>query len=595
MPVIKGGVKQRLGLGKPKAKVPLRNDPLAAGLLDMYSAGDLAAGQVGALAAAASSSSSAPLQRLSKSKGKPKAKATAKDKGSADTRVGSSKHQCRNSSRALLRAMARESTLPLPYTAEVKVWDNLQEKQVTKPMAFMPIHDTLEAVVEHGGLEQWGSYDEQQRGFEERLKQWGQRVGVPQDDLSSFLPISLWGDSAEYNNNDSLYMIFFTVLSGLFRRRFWVCGFNKRMLCKCGCYGRHTYDDIWAVIAWMFRALLLQRHPSRDHTGKRFPKGSHRAAKCGTRLNFGGACIAKCGDWAWFKAVLGLRGWRGEGSQKQACWLCGAGFNDEHNCFDFTKGAAWRRTMTTMEEFWSRGQAQYISGIWAIPGFHLGSVRPDWMHMCCLGVLQYLIANCLWECFIDLGGVFSRPKLACAQIEYMIETIATHLGLEKPLHSLTITMIRPSASDKPKFKGKAAVNRHFLPILLEILHKCFPLESEHQQTRFHCVSAIHEAYREMEQWDPRTSPSRLGDCARRHLILWAALKEGCDDPLRWCLYPKHHMWLHCAEQCATNPRLEWNYSDESEIGHATRVAAGCNVLKLAVSVMEHYRAGFKFP
>ena len=97
---------------------------------------------------------------------------------------------------------------------------------------------------------------------------------MPQAALSRFLPISPLGDSAEYNNNASLHLLLFTVLSGLCRRRFWICGLNKRLLCKCGCYGRHTYDDIWDVIAWMFRVLLAQRHPSRDHTGKAFPKGS---------------------------------------------------------------------------------------------------------------------------------------------------------------------------------------------------------------------------------------------------------------------------------------------------------------------------------
>ena len=107
--------------------------------------------------------------------------------------------------------------------------------------------------------------------------------------------------------------------------------------------------------------------------------------------------------------------------------------------------------------------------------------------------------------------------------------------------------------------------------------------------------AMLEAYKEMEAWGPQTSPSRLGDCARRCLILWASLKDACADPQMWCLYPKHHMWLHCAEMCTTNPRLEWNYSDESEIGAATHLAAKCNVLKLPVSLMEHYRASFHHP
>ena len=170
--------------------------------------------------------------------------------------------------------------------------------------------------------------------------------------MSSFLPLSLWGDSATFNNRDSLHLLTFTVLSGWCRRRFWICGFNKRLLCQCGCYGRCTYDGIWLVIAWMFRALLAKRHPTRDHLDRPFPAGSHRAraARKGA-LRFGAGCIAQCADWQWFKAVLGLRGWRGEGPQKHCCWICGAGFNDVHNCFDFSRTAAWRATRTTMQQF----------------------------------------------------------------------------------------------------------------------------------------------------------------------------------------------------------------------------------------------------
>ena len=106
---------------------------------------------------------------------------------------------------------------------------------------------------------------------------------------------------------------------------------------------------------------------------------------------------------------------------------------------------------------------------------------------------------------------------------------------------------------------------------------------------------MRDAYREMEAWDPMTSTSRLGHYARRCLIIWAAIKADCPDPAMWCLYPKHHMWLHCAEMCTTNPRQEWTYADESETGVAVKLAARCNVLKLPVPLMEHYRAGVHHP
>ena len=113
--------------------------------------------------------------------------------------------------------------------------------------------------------------------------------------------------------------------------------------------------------------------------------------------------------------------------------------------------------------------------------------------------------------------------------------------------------------------------------------------------RLQCLEALHACYKEMEEWCPRTSPSSLGEHCRRHLLLWAALKEAVDDPWLWCFYPKHHLLLHCAEQSTTNPRLEWNDADESEIGAAVLVAQGCNVNHIAKTLIQHYRSNFDLP
>ena len=150
-------------------------------------------------------------------------------------------------------------------------------------------------------------------GLRKDLGSGGGRMGLTSTGLHKYLPIGLWGDSAVLHKRDSLHMLLWTVLSGSVRKRFWLCACNKRLLCQCGCKGRCTYDGIWAVISWMFRALLTMTYPRVDHTGRPFPRGSFRASKAMRPLRIGGACVAKYGDWSWFKAVLGLRGWRGEG------------------------------------------------------------------------------------------------------------------------------------------------------------------------------------------------------------------------------------------------------------------------------------------
>eukprot|EP00974_Lingulodinium_polyedra_P088471 8578303-Lingulodinium_polyedra.AAC.1 len=125
-----------------------------------------------------------------------------------------------------------------------------------------------------------------------------------------------------------------------------------------------------------------------------------------------------------------------------------------------------------------------------------------------------------------------------------------------------------------------------------MLKRCFPSALVHAQTRLDCCAALQACYDEMSAWDPDTSPGRLAAACRRHLLLWAALREAADDDTLWALYPKHHLLLHTAENATTNPSLEWNYSDESEIGQAVKLAAGVNALALPVTLMQKYRATY---
>ena len=97
-----------------------------------------------------------------------------------------------------------------------------------------------------------------------------------------------------------------------------------------------------------------------------------------------------------------------------------------------------------MSDFWASAREHYDSRIWQIPGFSLSYIRPDWMHVSCLGILQYLTGNVLWELFTALGGVFSRPGSACSKLENIAAVFARSLNIEKPFTegSLGLTMFR---------------------------------------------------------------------------------------------------------------------------------------------------------
>ena len=52
--------------------------------------------------------------------------------------------------------------------------------------------------------------------------------------------------------------------------------------------------------------------------------------------------------------------------------------------------------------------------------------------------------------------------------------------------------------------------------------------------------------------------------------------------------------MHVADRTATrgNPKREWNYADESEIGEACNMARTANRAHLATTVLKRYRATF---
>ena len=325
---------------------------------------------------------------------------------------------------------------------------------------MLPIHETLDAVAQ-GSEEQFCSMGANQQGFQEDLQQWSSRVGIPL--VGFWAALGLWGDSAPHTKFDSLYLMTYTCLSGLFRKRIWVAAFNKRRLCRCGCYGRHTYEPILENIAWSCRSLASGLWPSRDQWGRRWPFGSWRRAKAGTKLAVCAAIIASCGDWQWNKIVFDLTSWTGETPDKLCCWFCRAGFLKKNYAYDFRLNARWRSTYFTMKSYWEfvRECNRYVSPIWSIPGFVLSMHKPDFMHSCCLGILQYLLGSTVFELFQSLGGTAKKPVFACQMLENMSATAAAACNIEQPFHSLTLGMLKPKKG-MPKMRLKATQARRFL-------------------------------------------------------------------------------------------------------------------------------------
>ena len=181
--------------------------------------------------------------------------------------------------------------------------------------------------------------------------------------------LGLWGDAAAFNTRDALYVLLFNILTGRLRDRFVLCVFSKGQLCKCGCFGRCTFEAIWEVISWSLRACLTQVYPKFRHDGVAFQNSNRigdakRAqwAEDGRRTHMKSGVVQKRGDWSWYKQVLNLVGWKTEGQQGNICFKCQANTTD-YPWTDFAMTAAWRTTLLSHAQFMMRlRMAGFVSG-----------------------------------------------------------------------------------------------------------------------------------------------------------------------------------------------------------------------------------------
>ena len=168
--------------------------------------------------------------------------------------------------------------------------------------------------------------------------------------------------------------------------------------------------------------------------------------------------------------------------------------------------------------------------------------------------------------------------------------------MDAPFSALTIHMFIPSypkANVKPKLKLKAAKGRYFLRVLRYMLENMFALRTEHQQLRLRCLTALVKVYEEIDVWkDDTSSAVKVAELGRQHLILYHELHDLSLNACDWWIYPKHHIFAHFAARCTVNPKLEWNYADESEMGFVSTLAAVSNQGAIETALLRRYRLTF---
>ena len=526
------------------------------------------------------------------------------------SKTGNSGAHRGNTHRDIMGHLDKLSDRPQVYGTDICFWDKRTESQVWQPCDFLLPHEVMHHEIGKGRLEDWAGIQNNPI-LQSLFEDWCGRVGLNSSD-PDVLAFGIWGDSAVISRSESLFVLLFNCLSGICNRRFWVCAFGKKVVCQCGCFGRHTFDSIFRMLQWSFVALVAGLKPSIRDDGVPFSaskrvgdQARHKDFIKDKKLRARGGVIQKRGDWSWHKCALGMVGWGGEGPERRCCWKCRANYGSIP-FRDFYETALWKATVLSHMLFMADVMRSgcYLSEIFNLPGFKHEYITGDLMHTGDLGVLQYLLGIVAWELLVEMGGSMSSCRQQLAYIISLIKTASRTLHQHKqPVNALTIGMIRSKGGSSPKLKVKASAARHLLVCFQYMLEHLVPMETPHAKMRFLVVKHFCSMYHHLQHSLGMTSLLEAASSCRRALILWGELQQADIDPANpdnwqrrgfflWKLYPKHHLLQHVVEDqmlVSGNPVGHWCYCDESEIGAAVSLAETLQHHCLHVSVIRKHR------
>ena len=207
-----------------------------------------------------------------------------------------------NAHRDIMRQLNKSTDRPQVYESDVVFWDARANRQVLQPCDFLLPHEILDHEISKSRINDWvglGRNISLQSTFED----WCADVGLNSSD-PDLLALGMWGDSAVIGPSESLFVLLVNCLSGICHKRFWVCAFGKKVVCRCGCHGRHTFDSVFRVVRWSLQALLAGERPSVRDDGIPFSESKrigdharHKAHCKHKKLRMRGGCIQKRGDY----------------------------------------------------------------------------------------------------------------------------------------------------------------------------------------------------------------------------------------------------------------------------------------------------------
>jgi len=489
-----------------------------------------------------------------------------------------------------MRSMLKGCCVPELFWWQIPLWDVEEQKQTMSWHPFLLPHEMVHRIVAVRGSSFFDISQENFPDLHERKLDLCTKLRLPPQ---TTVCLGVHGDGVPYTKKDSLEMLSYNFLSHPTADRIPFTGVSKRFVCKCGCKGRHTWNALLLVFAWSVKMLLAGTVSCYLPDGQAIAEHDRNLVP-GFKLCCRAVLMQCRGDWPFLKQLFAFPAWNSD----CICWQCKCNKSDTPFT-DCSASAAWRQRRYQPFEFLTDLVARGIElcTLLTIPGFTLGCVVLDWLHVVDLGVGADVLGAFFWELITTPDLMPGNNKEQ--RLRSLWSTLLAWYRVNKPasvLDNLTEEMIKAGAK-KPKLRCKGAECRYLIPFAAEHSAK-FAQKGPHNKT----VAELFKQLFMLQQLvggSVRFSAEAASTCCRKFCVLYSALaaEATAGGKELWQMKPKVHLLQELIEYQSWEhgcPRHFWCYRDESWCGFWARCSkrrGGANhASTTAERLLSRYRA-----
>lgn len=391
---------------------------------------------------------------------------------------------------------------------------------------------------------------------------------------STFIPLWVHGDGAEFQLRDSMMIFSFGFLLCT------LAALDSSMLLgampkSCtvprdsACPG--TWAPLWRWLSWSFIALFTGKFPKEDPDGQ----ACARAGQWLTPQKYRFVVWSLEGDHEYFSNILHLPHWRNH----RMCWDCDSDVTVPGKHWNDLLHNTW--VVKSMEEVRTRPCSDHY--IFKLPGVTSKNVCHDALHVVFNhGILAHLLGSQLMLlCFPGPNRRQSMsPEDKIALIWQKVQQYYSENQSPQRLSNLKLKMFcdpgKPYA-DYPHLNTKAAETKHLLPALLYVMQ----LLNDNSDLHLHIIGAMKAVSINVLLWDSAdfVPSSAQADQIQNLLqeyyqhISWLNSWAQSEERYLFHITQKTHMFYHvCRNARYLNPRAIWCFKAEAELAKLSNTA-----------------------